>query len=81
MVGLHNCSGTVKFTYICLQAQKTREVVASENSHFSSLLAAGDVLRGGNKMQNVPSGNERGETAVFIGYKLPSTSIFSRDNG
>ena len=36
MVGLHNCSGTVKFTCICLQARKVREVVACKNSCFSS---------------------------------------------
>lgn len=41
MVGLHNCSGTVKFTCICLQAQKAREVVACKNSCFSLLVAAG----------------------------------------
>ena len=41
MVGLHNCSGTVKFTCICLQARKVREVVACKNSCFSSLVATG----------------------------------------
>ena len=40
-----------------------------------------DVLRGGNEMQNVPSGHEWGETAVFTGHNLPSRTIFSRDNG
>ena len=41
MVGLHNCSGTVKLTCICLQARKVREVVACKNSCFSSLVATG----------------------------------------
>ena len=47
-------------------------LVACENILFSSLFAAGDVLRG-----NVPSGEERGETDVFAGYGAG----ISRGNG
>lgn len=69
LVGLHNCSGTVKFTCICLQAQKAREVarevVACKNSRFSLLLAAGDVLQGGNEMKNIPSHKLSKEKRLF----------------
>ena len=40
------------------------QLVACENSRFSSLFAAGDVY----SSRNVLSGEERGETAVFAGY-------------
>ena len=50
----------------------------SENIRFSSLFAAGDVSRGGTSAtqrqkfhtDDVPIGEERGETDVFAGYYL-----------
>ena len=59
-------------TWVCDQlkasnwsAENRKKVndLACENIRFSSLFAAGDVSR------NVPSGEERGETDVFAGYK------------
>ena len=44
---------------------KESKNIACENIGFSSILAAGDGLRGGTP--NVPSGGERGETDVFAG--------------
>ena len=40
-------------------------LIACENNRSSSLLAAGDVSQ--NETRKVPSGEERGETAVFAG--------------
>ena len=52
--------------------------ITCENIRFSSLFAAGDVSRGGTSAiqlhkfhtDDVPIGEERGETDVFAGYYL-----------
>ena len=48
-----------------LQLHWIWKIVACENIHFSSLFAAGDVSRGGT-VQNVPSGEEWGQTDVYF---------------
>ena len=51
------------------------ENLACENIGFSSLFAAGNVLK---RSRNVPGGEERGETDVFAGYgESRSASIAS----
>ena len=46
--------------------------LACENIRFSSLFAAGDVSHGERRSsaRNIPSGEERGETDVFAGYRF-----------
>ena len=52
--------------------------LACENSRFLSLLVATDVSRGGSSLRSVPSGEERGETALFAGYKSTNLSKDAR---
>ena len=58
-IGLKYVVLNIKFQIACFLA-----LLACENIRFSSLFAAGDVSR------NVPSGEERGETDVFAGYRF-----------
>ena len=55
----------VSVTFVCWTSKAG--LIACENIRFSSLFAARDVSR------NVPSGEERGETDVFAGYRFDGT--------
>ena len=50
----------------------SRNKVACENIRFSSLFAVGGV----SSVRNVPSGEERGETDVFAGWKQRLFTIY-----
>ena len=55
--------------------------LACENSRFSSLFAAGDVSRFvfAFLLAKRPTGEERGEKAVFAGYPLIGKAICYKD--
>ena len=60
-----------KFLWLSIipaESTSTRKFVACKNSHFSSLVDAGDVLHFVSSMQDIPSRKEQGEMAVSVGY-------------